>query len=292
MFWYALCEAMRKLCLEVEEELHQAVSQDFSAEAREKLLKRLWVKVHPDKLLDQTGPPGFEHKFLYWIWWICVSWCNLNITVLLHDSGSHFLLLYSWVGSTHEDLVERLRGVHFMKFVWHVQFWSLKSKIPRKRREAFNWFEDWKGIHIIWYYRPHAVPEADRKYLPKDSNWKLNSWVAVCHRPPGGAWRSAEAPLDLSAAKVSRLLLRVTVSTDLEVLQRKNEKWPAGWSTGGSSCCLVSTIPLSWWSLELPAGRWPVCLFRCWSGGAMLTGWWFGTFGLFFIIFPYIIYWE
>ena len=230
--------------------------------------------------------------FLYWIWWICVSWCNLNITVLLHDSGSHFLLLYSWVGSTHEDLVERLRGVHFMKFVWHVQFWSLKSKIPRKRREAFNWFEDWKGIHIIWYYRPHAVPEADRKYLPKDSNWKLNSWVAVCHRPPGGAWRSAEAPLDLSAAKVSRLLLRVTVSTDLEVLQRKNEKWPAGWSTGGSSCCLVSTIPLSWWSLELPAGRWPVCLFRCWSGGAMLTGWWFGTFGLFFIIFPYIIYWE
>lgn len=94
-----LDEAMRKLCLEVEEELHQAVSQDFSAEAREKLLKRLWVKVHPDKLLDQTG----------------------------------------------------------------------------KRREAFNWFEDWKGIHIIWYYRPHAVPEADRKYLPKDSNWKLNS---------------------------------------------------------------------------------------------------------------------
>ena len=65
MFWYALCEAMRKLCLEMEEELHQAVSQDFSAEAREKLLKRLWVKVHPDKLLDQTGPPGFEHKFLY-----------------------------------------------------------------------------------------------------------------------------------------------------------------------------------------------------------------------------------
>lgn len=90
-------EAMKKLCLEVEEELHQAVSQDFSAEAREKLLKRLWVKVHPDKLLDKTG----------------------------------------------------------------------------KRREAFNWFEEWKGIHIIWYYRPHPVPEADRKYLPKDSHWQL-----------------------------------------------------------------------------------------------------------------------
>eukprot|EP00435_Cladocopium_sp_Y103_P052165 s149_g16.t1 len=95
-----LDEAMRKLCLEVEEELHQAVSQDFPAETREKLLKRLWVKVHPDKLLDKTG----------------------------------------------------------------------------KRREAFNWFEEWKGIHIIWYYRPHPVPEADRKYLPQEGNWRsLNS---------------------------------------------------------------------------------------------------------------------
>ena len=80
------------------------------------------------------------------------------------------------VGSTHEDLVEKATGSAFYEVCLACAVLVAQVQDSKGNGgKAFNWFEDWKGIHIIWYYRPHAVPEGDRKYLPKDSNWKLNS---------------------------------------------------------------------------------------------------------------------
>eukprot|EP00434_Breviolum_minutum_P041099 symbB.v1.2.036554.t1/scaffold5179.1/size30116/3 len=35
--------------------------------------------------------------------------------------------------------------------------------------EPMNWLKAWRSRHLEWYYAPHAVPEADKRYLTEDT---------------------------------------------------------------------------------------------------------------------------
>jgi len=35
--------------------------------------------------------------------------------------------------------------------------------------EPMNWFETWRSKHLKWYYSPHPVPEADKRYLSEET---------------------------------------------------------------------------------------------------------------------------